>query len=229
MTNKEHKNKRILLVEDNEKILNGNKRLLEWEGYTVDTATTIKKAYECIDANIPHIIILDIMLPDGNGLDFMKSLRQSSAAGVPILLLTGLGTQEDIIHGLSAGSDDYITKPYDFPILLARIQALLRRSARVPELLENGRLKLDISADIATLDDVDLLLTQKEFLILLFLMQNIGHYVASEHLYERVWKMPYAENNNALKSTIKRLRTKLSGSDYLIEWSRDEGYIFTKL
>ncbi len=227
--NNEKKNKRILLVEDNEKILNGNKRMLSWEGYTVDTATTIEAARVCISANTPHIIILDIMLPDGSGLDFMKSLRRSSASDIPILLLTGLGGQEDIIKGLSDGSDDYMTKPYDFPVLLARIEALLRRSMRVPQFVESDSLVLDITADVATLHDVDLLLTKKEFATLLILTQNTGRYVDCEYLYERVWKMPYAENSNALKSTIKRLRTKLQGSEYIIEWSRDEGYVFSKI
>ncbi len=226
--NKDKKGKRILLVEDNEKILKGNKRMLSWEGYIVDTATTIEEARSCINANTPHIIILDIMLPDGNGLDFMKTLRKSTVSGIPILLLTGLVAPEDMIKGLSEGSDDYMTKPYDFPVLLARIEALLRRSMRVPEFFENDSLTLDVTADIATLNGVDLLLTQKEFATLLILMQNTGRYVDGEYLYERVWKMPYAENNNALKSTIKRLRTKLHDSGYLIEWSRDEGYIFSR-
>ncbi len=225
----QQKNKRILLVEDSEKILRGNKRLLSWEGYTVDTATSIAAAKDCINANIPHIIILDIMLPDGNGIEFMKTLRRSHAASIPILLLTGLGSQEDMIKGLAEGSDDYMAKPYDFPVLLARIEALLRRSERVPDFVESGPLKLDITADIATLNGLDLLLSQKEFSTLLILVQNSGRYIGCEYLYERVWKMPYSENSNALKSTIKRLRSKLAGSNYLIEWSRDEGYIFSQI
>ncbi len=227
--NKELKNKRILLVEDNEKILKGNMRLLMWEGYTVDTATTILEAEKRIKENFPDVIILDIMLPDGSGIDFMKKLRDSYLSNVSILLLTGLGTQEDIVRGLSKGGDDYMTKPYDFSVLLARIEALLRRCARVPEFLEEGALRLDIAADVASLDGVDLLLTQKEFLTLLILMQNMRRYVNSAYLYEKVWKMPYESNSNALKSTIKRLRMKLEGSDYLIEWSRDKGYIFSKI
>ncbi len=228
MNSKEIINKRILLVEDNEKILKGNTRLLTWEGYIVDAATTISEARTFIDANRPNIIILDIMLPDGNGVDFMKTLRLSCAKDIPILLLTGLGSQEDIIEGLRQGCDDYITKPYDFPILLARIEALLRRAGRVPEYIEEGGLRLDITADVATFNNVDLLLTQKEFAVLMIMVQNTGRYIDSEYLYEKVWKAPFVENKNALKSTIKRLRTKLSQSNCIIEWSRDEGYIFSK-
>ncbi len=227
--NKDGRNKRILLVEDNEKILRGNKRMLEWEGYAVDAATTLAEAEICIRFNTPHAIILDIMLPDGNGIDFMKKLRQGIYANIPILLLTGLGTQEDIVRGLADGGDDYLVKPYDFSVLFARMEALLRRSMRLPEYVENEDLKLDIISDVAMLNGRDLLLTKKEFLTLLLLVQSAERYVSSEYIYEKVWKMPYTENNNALKSTMKRLRTKLSNSDYVIEWSRDEGYILSKM
>ena len=116
------KGKRLLLVEDNEKILRGNQRLLEWEGYEVDAARTLEQAEQCFEARRPDAVILDIMLPDGNGLEYMKALRQGREGDVPILLLTGLTSQEDVIQGLAAGGDDYLTKPYDFPILLARIE-----------------------------------------------------------------------------------------------------------
>lgn len=137
------KGKRLLLVEDNEKILRGNQRLLEWEGYEVDAARTLEQAEQCFEARRPDAVILDIMLPDGNGLEYMKALRQGRDGDVPILLLTGLTSQEDVIQGLAAGGDDYLTKPYDFPILLARIEALLRRADRIPKTLQAGKLVLD--------------------------------------------------------------------------------------
>ncbi len=226
MVREEKAGKRVLLVEDNEKILRGNKRMLSWEGYVVDTATTIAEAFLRIKESVPHVIVLDIMLPDGSGLDFLKTLREGAHGGIPVLILTGLSTQEDIIRGLTEGGDDYLTKPYDFPILLARVEALLRRAVRVPTSVERGGLRFDLVAHVAQLGDVDLLLTQKEFSLLLILVQNTGRYLDAEYLYEKVWKMPLLENTNALKSTIKRLRSKLEGSDYTIEWSRDEGYTF---
>ncbi len=91
----------------------------------------------------------------------MQELRSGEYAGILILLLTGLGTQEDIIRGFTTGGDDYLTKPYDFPILLARIEALLRRSQRVPEVLTKGRLSLDITSSVATVNGIDLLLNKK--------------------------------------------------------------------
>lgn len=228
MTIGKNTGKRILLVEDNEKIMQGNKRMLEWEGYTIDTAVTLAEAHTKLELHRPDCIVLDIMLPDGSGLDFMKKLRESTDAGIPILLLTGLNAQEDILQGLKSGGDDYLTKPYDFKILLARIEALLRRSERVPERITKGRLTLDMSAAIAFMDGVDLLLTKKEFALLLIFVQNPERFIDREYLYEKVWKQPMTEDANALKSTIKRLRSKIEGSGWQIEWSRREGYCFEK-
>ncbi len=222
------KGKRILLVEDNEKIMYGNKQMFEWEGYQTDTAGTLHDAYTLIDGRRPDAIILDIMLPDGSGLDFMRKLREGEHSGIPVLLLTGLTTKEDVIRGLSAGGDDYLTKPYDFPELLARVEALLRRASRVPELITKGRLSLDVTADVAMADGVDILLTQKEFALLLLFTQNENRFITGEYLYEKVWKSPLLQNSNALKTTINRLRSKIIGSGYCIAWSRGEGYRFEK-
>ena len=228
MIEKKNIDKRILLVEDNEKIMQGNKRMLEWEGYTIDTAVTLAEAYTKLRENLPDCIVLDIMLPDGSGLDFMRALRESTNAGIPILLLTGLNAQEDILRGLKSGGDDYLTKPYDFPILLARIEALLRRSGRVPERITKGRLTLDVPSGIALLDEADLLLAKKEFALLLIFVQNPERMIDGEYLYEKVWNQPMSGDANALKSTIKRLRGKIEGSGWQIEWSRGEGYCFEK-
>lgn len=228
MTQKKSTGKRILLVEDNEKIMQGNKRMLEWEGYAIDTAVTLAEAYAKLELCRPSLIVLDIMLPDGSGLDFMHTLRESTNAGIPILLLTGLTTQKDILHGLRSGGDDYLTKPYDFEILLARVEALLRRSERVPERISKGRLTLDVAAGVALLGETDLLLTKKEFALLLIFVQNPERFIDGEYLYEKVWKQPLAGDANALKSTIKRLRSKIEGSGWQIEWSRGEGYCLEK-
>lgn len=226
MNAEKNKGKRLLLVEDNEKIMRGNMRMLQWEGYRADAALTLAEARTLLAANRPDAILLDIMLPDGSGLDFMRELRESTHAGIPVLLLTGLTAQEDIVRGLTQGGDDYLTKPYDFPVLLARVEALLRRSERVPEKVVHGRLTLDIAAGVALLDQSDLLLTQKEFALLLVFVQNPQRHIDGEYLYEKVWNAPMESDSTALKSTIKRLRPKIESSGWRIEWTRGEGYIF---
>ncbi len=218
--------KRILLVEDNEQIMQGNERMLKRRGYEVITALTLAEARIAIQAQMPDLFVLDIMLPDGSGLDFMAELRKYSQT--PILLLTGLTTPEDIVRGLTTGGDDYLAKPYDFGVLLARVNALLRRAQQVPERIRKGRLCLDVTADMVTLDGLDLLLSQKEFALLLIFVQNDERFISAEYLYEKVWKQPMAGNSNTLKTTINRLREKIKSCGYRIEWSRGEGYCFER-
>lgn len=218
--------KRILLVEDNEQIMQGNERMLTRRGYEVVTALTLADARKACDARLPDLFVLDIMLPDGSGLDFMADLRQYSRT--PVLLLTGLTAPEDIVRGLTAGGDDYLPKPYDFGVLLARVEALLRRAQQVPERIHKGRLCLDVTADVATLDGADLLLSQKEFVLLLIFVQNEERFISAEYLYEKVWKQPMAGNSNTLKTTLNRLREKIKSCGYRIEWSRGEGYCFER-
>lgn len=228
MTDKSNMGKRILLVEDNIKIMQGNKRFLEWEGYTIDTAMTLTEAYVRMAENRPDLIVLDVMLPDGSGLDLIKALREGQNTNVPILLLTGLTTQEDILRGLRSGGDDYLTKPYDFEILIARVEALLRRAERVPERIVKGRLTLDVTAGVAILDENDLLLTKKEFALLLIFVQNPNRMIDGEYLYEKVWKSPMMGDSQAIRKAIYHLRNKIAGCGWCIQWSRGEGYCFEK-
>ncbi len=216
--------KRILLVEDNEKIMQGNRRMLLRRGYEVAAALTLGEARKALKAQRPDLIVLDIMLPDGSGLDFMGEFRRYSK--VPILLLTGLTTPEDIVRGLRLGGDDYLAKPYDFGVLLARVEALLRRAEQIPDKLTRGRLSLDVAAGAAALDGTDLLLTQKEFALLLIFAQNEGRFIRAEVLYEKVWKQPMLGDSQSLKKTVYRLREKIKGSGWRIELSRGEGYGF---
>ena len=218
--------KKVMLVEDNLQIMQGNERLLKRRGYEVVTALNLSEAHIAIQAQMPDLFVLDIMLPDGSGLDFMAELRKVSQT--PVLLLTGLTTPEDIVRGLTAGGDDYLPKPYDFGVLLARIEALLRRAQQVPDQIHMGRLCLDVTADVATLDGGDLLLSQKEFALLLIFAQNEERFISGDYLYEKVWKQPMAGNSNALKTTINRLREKIRNCGYRIEWSRGEGYCFER-
>jgi DNA-binding response OmpR family regulator len=214
----------ILLVEDNEQIIRGNERMLKRHGYEVAASLTLADAYNEIKKRMPDAIVLDIMLPDGSGLDFMRKLRLTSQ--VPILLLTGLTTPADVMRGLNEGGDDYLAKPYDFGVLLARIEALLRRAAQIPKTLTKGALRFDILANQAFLNNNDLLLAKKEFSLLLLLARNEGQALSPEYIYKTVWNQPMGNDNNSLKFQLSRLRKKL-GEDFSIQFDNDEGgYIF---
>ncbi len=217
---------KLLLIEDNPRIQLANKDMLEMLGYEVAIAMNLAEARACLLAKTPDVAVLDIMLPDGSGLDFLRELRQS--ADLPVLMLTALGTTEDTVRGLSLGADDYLAKPYAYPVLAARVDALLRRATKVPECINKGGLGLDVTAGVAVFDGTDLLLSQKEFALLLIFVQNEERFISAEYLYEKVWKQPMAGNSNTLKTTINRLRDKIKSCGYRIEWSRGEGYCFER-
>jgi DNA-binding response OmpR family regulator len=217
---------KILLVEDNEQIQASNRAILERSGYDVRLAMNLAEARKEFTLRRLDAIILDITLPDGNGLDFLRELRRVSQ--IPVLLLTAMNTPKDATAGLDAGSDDYLSKPYDNREFRARVDALMRRAARVPEIIEKGSFIFDMTAGLASLSEVDLQLSPKEFALLLLFVQNEEHCMSAEYLYEKVWKSPMAGDNNAIKGAIKRLRSKINGSGYCIAWSTGEGYSFER-
>ena len=124
----------ILLIEDEPVIQTKNKKILERHGYSVRQAFTIAEAWATIGEEPPRAIILDIQLPDGSGLDFLQELRKHS--NIPVLLLTAMETAHDVILGLEAGGDDYLTKPYELPLFLMRVKALIRRAYLIPDRME---------------------------------------------------------------------------------------------
>jgi len=215
---------RLLLIEDNHRIQLANKDMLELLGYEVSLAMSLAEARACLLVQTPDVVVLDIMLPDGSGLDFLRELHQKS--NLPVLMLTALGTSEDTVRGLSLGADDYLAKPYAYPVLAARVEALLRRAEQIPEKLTRGRLSLDVASSVATLDGTDLLLTQKEFALLLIFTQNEERFISAEFLYEKAWNQPMVGNSQALKKTVFNLRKKIENSGWRIEWSRGEGDCF---
>jgi DNA-binding response OmpR family regulator len=214
----------ILLIEDDREIQENNKDLLESGGnYAVRTAMNLAEARKQITKKTPDIIVLDIMMPDGSGLDFIKEIND-----IPVLLLTALGENSDIVKGLEAGGDDYLAKPYDDNVLLARIESLLRRTEpRISKTLTKGPLLLDTIARRAYIDNDDLLLTHKEFACLLMLAQNEGHIISASTIYEQIWKQKLEDDKNTLKATISTLRKKIESSGYAITVSREQGYTFT--
>jgi DNA-binding response OmpR family regulator len=175
---------------------------------------------------MPDLIILDIHLPDGNGLDFLQELRKTSA--IPVIALTNNKAEEDIILGLESGCDDYIPKPYTVPLLYARIEAIMRRVERMPEAITKGSLRLDPVAVQAFANDTDLLLSPKEFSLLLLFVQNEDETLNAEHIYQKVWKAPLIDNKNALEAAISSLRTKIKPSEYTIVTRRGQGYVFKR-
>jgi len=219
-------NKVILCVEDNIQVQQFNKSLLETKGFTVKLAMTLSEAREAISREMPALMILDIHLPDGNGFDFLREMRKISA--VPVIALTNNAEEEDVVTGLASGCDDYVTKPHTFPVLYARIEALLRRTRHMPNKLKFDQLSIDMIARTAHFDGKELPLTSKEYAILLSLAQNENEAVSAERLYETAWKMPIIGDAGAVQFQISNLRKKLEGCGYTIVTKRGKGYLFEK-
>lgn len=220
----------VLLVEDDKEILRTNRRILEYAGFTVLCAGTLTKARQRLNEQTPDVLVLDIMLPDGSGLDFCREIRDLTAA--PVLFLTALDEGHEIVEGLTAGGSDYITKPYDMEQFVARVKAQLqlaqrnRQAAEQATTLVRGPLTLEVVAGRAYLHGADLLLNAKEFALLRFLVQNEGKTFSKEALYEAVWNLPALHDARVVKSHLSRVRARLQGSGYTIETVRGEGYRF---
>ena len=216
----------LLLVEDEMIVQAKNKRILERRGYVLRQAFTLAEARAIIAEEAPRGIILDVRLPDGNGLRFLRELRKTS--NVPVLVLTSMGTPEDMIQGLEAGGDDYLPKPYDLPLFLTRVEALLRRASMIPETIEAGPLKLEPASGRAFLNGEDMALSQKEYALLQQFVQHPEELLRVETLYEKVWGQVMIDDDSSLKNMVYRLRKKLNGSGYTITAERGEGYMLER-
>ncbi|GHU79781.1 DNA-binding response regulator [Clostridia bacterium] len=219
--------KTLLCVEDELDLLYDNRHFFEKSGYTVLTAETLKEAREHLAAHTPDAIILDIMLPDGLGLDLLRELREAGDH-TPVLLLTAWGRPQNIADGLRAGANDYLPKPFDYDVLLARVETMFRNVKHIPDTITLGALKLDVAASEAFVNGKDLQLTPKQFSLLLHFVQHEGQTMTAEYLYKKIWGQPLNNDSNALRNAAYGLRKKLAGSGYTITADYGNGYRFEK-
>ncbi|MBC7227436.1 MAG: response regulator transcription factor [Thermoflexales bacterium] len=200
---------RVLLVEDEPDLAQALARGLRRQGYAVDVAENGERGWELGEVNDYDLLILDLNLPDMDGLEVCRRLR-SSKPGLLILMLTARDRVMDKVIGLDSGADDYLTKPFHFEELLARVRALLRRDLRVREpILRVGDLKLDPASRIAWVGRRRLNLTHKEFGILEYLMRRAGEVVSQEELIEHVWNEDVNLFTSSVRVHVHSLRRKL--------------------
>lgn len=212
----------ILLIEDDPDIASVNRIMLELEGYSVIEARTLKKGKELVENASPDLVVMDIMLPDGNSLDYCRELRGKS--GVRILFLSALGTKEDIVEGLRAGGDDYLAKPYIMDELILRIQSLMRRGNMEQEEMNPKGLTFNSLSNQAFYDGKDLMLKPKEYAVLELLNKNRDYYLSAEEIYSAVWNIDGGDDLSTVHNHIYSLRKKLTGTGYSIELKRGRGY-----
>lgn len=204
----------ILLVEDNPHIRKINTQVLTQRGYDLLQTDTVAGCRELMRWNPVDLVVMDIMLPDGSGLELCREIK--SRFHIPVLFLTALGENKEIVEGLRAGGDDYLTKPYDLEVLVARVEARLRSHAESRRYVCYGCLRLDTVSLCGYLGDRDMLLTQKEFAVLLILAHSAGQEVDSSQL-RQVWGDDADGDNQALWTLISRLRKKLNSEESRLE------------
>ena len=214
----------ILLVEDNPHIMEINREALVMENYTVLEAADGRACMEQLASYDVDLAVLDIMLPDSDGLALCRRIKE--LYDTPVLFLSALGENGQIVEGLRAGGDDYLPKPYDIGVLLARIEARLRSAKRSKRFIGWRGLRLDTVSMIARQGENDLLLTQKEFLLLTSLIKNANRLVSKEELYREVWGADPGESHSVIYTTVSRLNGKLddASTGLRVILHRGEGY-----
>lgn len=218
---------RILLVEDDSRVASFIRRGLREENYAVDVAADGERALFLAQTEEYDVIILDLLIPKKSGLEVLTELR---AAGqkTPVLILTAKDERQDKVTGLDKGADDYLTKPFAFEELLARVRALLRRRGDlVQTTLRVGDLELDALKRQVTRGGKEILLTNREFALLEYLMRNLNRVVTRTLLAEHVWEHDFDPLSNVIDVHVARLRQKIDGSSSakLIETVRGRGYM----
>jgi DNA-binding response OmpR family regulator len=217
---------KILLVEDNTKLSKNIKQGLTQEGYAVDTLENGEEAERRISVNRDEydLVVLDRMLPGKDGLSICASWREQDIS-IPVLMLTAMGATDDKVTGLKSGADDYLSKPFEFEELLARIQALLRRPRQTTsEKITVGDIVLDTVGHLITQKGKPLSLTLKEFMVLEYLMRNVGKVVTRDELYSHAWDFADLTLSNTVDVHIKNIRKKIKDNGKMIQTVRGVGY-----
>jgi heavy metal response regulator len=218
---------RILLVEDDKKVASFIRKGLEEEGYAVDVAAEGEAGLFMGLDRLHDLIILDVMLPKKPGFQVLRELRQGKVA-TPVLMLTARDTVEDKVQGLDAGADDYLTKPFVFAELLARVRALLRRraEARSPR-LQVADLVLDPATRSVTRGGQPITLTNREFALLEYLMRNAGRVLTRTAITEHVWDYDFDSGTNVIDVYVNYLRKKIDAGHEpkLLHTVRGAGYV----
>ena len=216
----------ILVVEDERRMADLLKQGLEEEGHSVVLSGRGPDALSIAKHHAFDTILLDVMLPGMSGLDVARRLREANVQ-TPILMLTARDTEADVIKGLDCGADDYVTKPFSFEVLLARIRALSRRApVSAPLILRAGDLALDTSTREAVRGGRKITLTRTEYGLLELLMRRIGVVVEREHIMDALWGFDASVESNTLDVFIRLLRAKIDfpGEPRLIHTVRGVGY-----
>ena len=220
---------RVLVCDDEPQILRALRVILRDAGFEVDPASTAAEALDHAAVRPPHAAIIDLVLPDGDGIEVCRQLREWTA--IPIIVLSAVGEEEQKVRALEAGADDYVTKPFGARELVARLQAALRRAAPTPDepVLRADGLEIDVAAHRVHRDGEEVRLTPIEFELLSTLARNRGRLMTHRALLTEVWGLAYADDTATLRTHIANLRRKIepaAGERRYIRTDAGVGYRF---
>ena len=218
----------IYIVEDDLNIREIETFALKNSGYTVVDFECAKDFYKKLDEKVPNLIILDIMLPDEDGLSIVQRLRKKAdTKNVPVLLISAKTSEIDVVKGLDMGADDYLTKPFGVMELISRVKAILRRSSysENEKVLSLREILMDDEKRSVYVNDEAIELTFKEYELLKLLLINSGIVLTREKLMEKVWGTDFEGESRTLDMHIKTLRQKLKGAGSYIKTVRNVGYM----
>ncbi|WIX93342.1 response regulator transcription factor [Amycolatopsis sp. DG1A-15b] len=221
---------RLLVVDDEPTVRELLSAALRFAGFRVTSAATAREAVAAATAEPPDLVLLDVMLPDMDGFEVVRRLRErhpGHGAPVPVLFLTARDRQSDKVTGLSLGADDYVTKPFDLAELIARIRAILRRTAGHPAgALTVGTLALDAEGHQVTRAGQAIRLSATEFRLLRYLMENAGRVVSKTQILDRVWRDDFGGDAGIVDTYISYLRRKVDTAEpKLIHTVHGVGYV----
>lgn len=218
----------IYIVEDDVNIREIERYALKNSGFEVQEFECGKELYKAVEKHVPSLILLDIMLPNEDGLDILTELRSKKATKkIPIIMVTAKTTELDKVKGLDLGADDYMTKPFGIMELISRVKALLRRTEDVAEapILTNGEIVIDTDKRSVTVDGKNCELTYKEFELLKMLLLNRGIVLTRDKIMDQVWGFEYEGESRTVDMHIKTLRQKLGTAGGVIKTVRNVGYM----
>lgn len=220
----------VLIIEDEKKVSGFIQQGLQEIGYEVESVDSPLTARDKLKTRKYDLLILDVMLPDMSGMDFAKELRVHGYAGL-ILMLTALSTTKDKIQGLDSGADDYLTKPFEFEELLARVRALIRRKGDDKAQLKNGELVMDLISRNVSRSGQKIELTTKEFSLLEFLMRHQDKVVDRNAIARQVWGTDFDPDSNVIDVYINHLRKKIDNPfpKKLLKTVVGQGYVLNKV
>jgi len=218
---------KVLLAEDERNLRNIVKTALSQNGFEVDTANNGEEAIMEVNKNVYDIIILDIMMPKIDGIEVCKYIR--TKYDVPVIFLTALNQEKDIVNGYEVGADEYVVKPVSMPILMAKINALIKRYKGLTiekGVIRIGELKIELARRLVTIEDKIVNLAPKEYDLLIYFIENRNQILSREQILNRIWGAEYEGYDRAVDTHIKKLRAALLSSSHHITTVIKKGYMW---